>query len=239
MESRWSEKARTGRRSTSREAGPGVGGPAGCQGAEVEAFQGGWAEHGRSEGLPSLRPLPAAHSFQRLPALLITGLCSLTVPALWSVSASRREQAQPPGHAVCTMSRRRKGLEEAAKGPGGGPWEALAPRAAAPRADPGGGCSHKGRRAEQPGGEAGWAEGAVFLSWSSMREFESRREAGAGGHVSDGVSSAPSLLGYGPCVPTCAVRITPCAPRPRRLLWKAAPASVHVICWPGLAESML
>ena len=106
MESRWSEKARTGRRSTSREAGPGVGGPAGCQGAEVEAFQGGWAEHGRSEGLPSLRPLPAAHSFQRPPALLITGLCSLTVPALWSMSASRREQAQPPGHAVCTMSRR-------------------------------------------------------------------------------------------------------------------------------------
>ena len=131
------------------------------------------------------------------------------------------------------------GLEEAAKGPGGGPWEALAPRAAAPRADPGGGCSHKGRRAEQPGGEAGWAEGAVFLSWSSLREFEGRREAGAGGHVPDGVSSAPSLLGYGPCVPTCAVRITPCAPRPRRLLWKAAPASVHVICWPGLAESML
>ena len=199
----------------------------------MEAFQGGWAEHGRSKGLPSLRRLPAAHSFQRPPALLIAGLCSC------SLVCERLQEGAGTTPRARSLYDAKAGLEEEAKGPGGGPWEALALRAAAPRADPGGSCSHKGRRAEQPGGEAGWAEGAVFLSWSSLREFEGRREAGAGGHVADGVSSAPSLLGYGPCVPTCAVRIMPCAPRPMGLLWKATPASVHAICWPGLAESML
>lgn len=170
MESRWSERARTGRRSTGRGAGPGVRGPAGCQGAEVEVFQGGWTEQGRSKASPASgrSQQPAPSGVRRLVNNLPL-LCDCPFP--WSVSSARRKQAHPLG---TQFVRCQGGVGRS----GEGSWRWL--HREQRRADQRGGCSRKGRRAEQPKGEAGWGEGAVFLSWSSLRELEGGREAGTG-----------------------------------------------------------